>query len=271
MFEKLVESGANSGRKGKRKKFLAAASAAVLASMGTLLVFSLFNQTLAMGDEFGDLTRLVNPTLAPSVEEIPKREPERPAPDRKTSENRVATRVRAIARTDMPPSEAPKTISSEPSRFRSLPQGAFKIDKEDFDPYRGASRMNGRSANAGLESSTYETAAKSEVTEKPKVVSEPPPLPGGQKTKYIGVVNGKATDLPKPIYPEPARALGINGPVKVEVLIDENGVVVSATALEGNALLRRVSVQAARKSKFKPTTVGGRSVKVRGVIIYNFK
>ena len=45
-----------------------------------------------------------------------------------------------------------------------------------------------------------------------------------------GVVNGKATKMPKPEYPAELRSAGIEGVVVVNVLIDENGDVVSAEA-----------------------------------------
>ena len=58
--------------------------------------------------------------------------------------------------------------------------------------------------------------------------------------------------------------------VQVQVLIDENGNVVSAHAVSGHPLLQAAAVAAARASKFTPTKLSGQPVKVNGVIIYNF-
>lgn len=85
-----------------------------------------------------------------------------------------------------------------------------------------------------------------------------------------GVLNGKALSLPKPKFPPAARAVGASGAVTVQVLIDENGDVVSATAISGHPLLRSASVEAAGGAKFSPTQLSGRPVKVAGVITYNF-
>lgn len=85
-----------------------------------------------------------------------------------------------------------------------------------------------------------------------------------------GVLNGKATSLPKPSYPAEARAARVSGTVKVQVIIDEYGNVVSATAVSGDPLLQGVSAEAARLAKFSPTTLSGNPVKVAGVITYNF-
>ncbi|MBS1794792.1 MAG: TonB family protein [Acidobacteria bacterium] len=85
-----------------------------------------------------------------------------------------------------------------------------------------------------------------------------------------GVLNGKATNLVKPPYPAAAKAVRAEGTVNVQVTIDEEGNVVSATAVSGHPLLRANAVQAARQSKFSPTTLEGKPVKVTGVIVYNF-
>lgn len=85
-----------------------------------------------------------------------------------------------------------------------------------------------------------------------------------------GVLNGKAIMLPKPSYPPAARAVGASGAVSVQVLIDEDGNVVSATAVSGHPLLRAAAVEAARGAKFSPTRLQGIPVKVAGVITYNF-
>jgi protein TonB len=84
------------------------------------------------------------------------------------------------------------------------------------------------------------------------------------------VLNGKAISLPKPAYPPIARAAHASGTVTVQVLIDENGSVVSAKAVSGHPLLQAVAVAAARQARFSPTKLSGQPVKVTGVIQYNF-
>jgi TonB family protein len=85
-----------------------------------------------------------------------------------------------------------------------------------------------------------------------------------------GVLNGKATSLPKPTYPPAARSVNASGPVTVQVLIDEMGNVIGASAVSGHPLLRAAAVEAAREAKFSPTRLQGNPVKVSGVIVYNF-
>jgi len=56
----------------------------------------------------------------------------------------------------------------------------------------------------------------------------------------------------------------------VQVVVDENGNVVSASAVSGHPLLRQSAEQSARQAKFSPTLLGGKPVKVSGIIVYNF-
>lgn len=103
-----------------------------------------------------------------------------------------------------------------------------------------------------------------------KKVSKFPPCPSGPSDG--NVINGKAINLIQPEYPEEARKARANGQVSVIALVDENGKVVSATAVSGNPLLRSSAVEAARKSTFKPRVdCHGNFVKISGTVIYNFQ
>jgi TonB family protein len=85
-----------------------------------------------------------------------------------------------------------------------------------------------------------------------------------------GIINGKALNLVKPPFPMAARVVRAEGVVYVQVTIDENGDIILAEAVSGHPLLHAAAVQAARASKFSPTTLEGQPVRVTGVIIYNF-
>lgn len=91
-----------------------------------------------------------------------------------------------------------------------------------------------------------------------------------EKTPAGGVLNGKALMLPKPEYPEAAKAVKAGGTVSVQVLIDEGGNVISAEAISGHPLLRAAAVNAARGAQFSPTILDGSVVKVSGIVTYNF-
>ena len=93
----------------------------------------------------------------------------------------------------------------------------------------------------------------------------------GQAKKAVkgGIVNGRATYLPKPDYPQEAKDFCVSGKVEIEVLIGENGNVIKAKAISGDELLRDSAVKAVKKAKFRQVA-DGKPVKTKGVIVYNF-
>lgn len=97
-----------------------------------------------------------------------------------------------------------------------------------------------------------------------------PEIPRPTDSISGGVLNGRAIELPKPIYPPIARQAHASGTVVVQVIIDETGNVISAHAISGHPLLQSVCVAAARGAKFSPTKLAGQPVKVTGVITYTF-
>jgi TonB family protein len=101
----------------------------------------------------------------------------------------------------------------------------------------------------------------------PLPLAKPTSIP---KTISGGVLNGKATSLPKPNYPPAAKAVRASGSVSVQVMVDTSGNVTSAMAVSGHPLLRSAAVAAARSAKFSPTLLSGQPVNVTGVLTYNF-
>jgi TonB family protein len=86
-----------------------------------------------------------------------------------------------------------------------------------------------------------------------------------------GDLNDKATDFPTPVYPGEARKLHITGQVKVRVIVDETGRVMSADIVSGPKQLWMAAIEAARKARFKPTMIGDTAVKITGILTYDFK
>ncbi len=84
------------------------------------------------------------------------------------------------------------------------------------------------------------------------------------------LTNDKAAKMVKPIYPAFAVKSRIGGRLIVDVLLDEAGNVTSAKVSSGPQILRQVSEEAAKKSKFNPAMFANQPVKGKGYIIYNF-
>ncbi|MBX3289110.1 MAG: energy transducer TonB [Acidobacteria bacterium] len=84
--------------------------------------------------------------------------------------------------------------------------------------------------------------------------------------KHLGIINGRATSLPKPAYTRDMENLCANGKVEIEVLINEKGNVLDAKAISGDELLHETSLAAAKKAKFRPY-IGPES---KGLVVFNF-
>ena len=126
--------------------------------------------------------------------------------------------------------------------------------------------LTGQAVTVDFQNTHLEASRKSVA-----LVDDAPPAPRPPlRPMSGGVLNGKALELPSPQYPEVARRLRVMGVVQVEVVVDENGKVISAHAVSGPSSLRDVAVQAALRARFSPTKLSGQSIKVAGQINYNF-
>lgn len=85
-----------------------------------------------------------------------------------------------------------------------------------------------------------------------------------------GVLNGKATYLAKPSYPEEAKASRASGSISVKILINEQGNVTRVGYESGKVIFLPGTLPAVCQSKFSPTLLQGRPIRVSGIVTYNF-
>lgn len=104
----------------------------------------------------------------------------------------------------------------------------------------------------------------------PAAPSAPPAEAPKKVAVSTGVLQNAAIKRVQPPYPPVAKAAQAQGPVQVQTVINETGNVVEATVISGHPLLREAATEAARQWEFKPTEVGGKPVKVQGVLTFNF-
>lgn len=97
-----------------------------------------------------------------------------------------------------------------------------------------------------------------------------PPPPSNRPPVSGGVLTGRVTSRVEPIYPPPARAVRASGPVTVQVLVSEEGSVLSASAISGHALLRASATLAVRQWQFSPMRLSSQPVRMSGVVTVNF-
>ncbi|HEV2800465.1 MAG TPA: TonB family protein, partial [Pyrinomonadaceae bacterium] len=119
--------------------------------------------------------------------------------------------------------------------------------------------------------STPQPSPSQSSKESPQTSTPQNGSPNTPKTPLsVGLLNSRALSLPKPIYPPMGRQLRVEGVVKVSVVVDEAGKVISARAESGHTLLQAAAVQAARQARFAPTLVAGQPVAISGFITYTF-
>jgi TonB family protein len=269
MFDKLIESEPAGAEFHGRKRYFMVSSVIMGILFTTAVVYSIYASDIGLGTESFYLTAMIAPVEPTS----PNPEIERPQPLRSTatSDSAPPSRRENISRVDES-RFVPPTTSSVPNQNLSRPTGKFEIGKIESDlssyggPARGVSGGSSNQSDEGLVAENRATEVRDPSPPRPvaKPLSKPEP------PKSLGVVNGRARDLPKPNYPPAAIALNVQGKVDVQVLIDETGRVVSANAVSGHPLLRAAAAQAGRNARFTPTELSKVPVKVTGVIVYNF-
>lgn len=268
MLDQLVESKSHAGEDSKRGGLLLSTFVLLSLVLVSAWLYSLFAKDFAMGGDDLSLDTLVAP---PIIEEAPEPEPEK-QPEQQKDPN-VDIRKEIIAAMTETPPKPPDTVSvtkntippRDPNRFTVQGDRNYTAANAPPPDYAGPVNTTGSGSNSGNFGGGGD--GENAGTPPPPAPPKPKPVP---KQISGGVLNGKATSLPKPPYPPAARAVRASGAVSVQVLIDESGSVVSASAVSGHPLLRAAAVQAARGARFSPTMLSGQAVKVSGVITYNF-
>ncbi len=273
MLDQLVESKSNAGVDTRRSGFMLTTFLILATFLVGGWIYSLFAKDYGVSNEL-ELSQLVAPVPI-AEEEPPPPEPEKPQEKQVVVEKQVDMTVRKenILRLDESPQVPPK-VSVDQMVSKARPPGKFVVDPNAAEVTRTqttAARTGDGDSGGGFSQPTTRPDPEPASPPPPKPPPPPPPKPPPpSKPISKGVINGSAISLPKPPYPAAARAVRASGAVNVQVLISENGSVMSANAVSGHPLLRQAAEQAARGAKFKPTLLSGQPVKVNGVIVYNF-
>ncbi len=163
----------------------------------------------------------------------------------------------AIAAVDEPPARSGPAEGGGGSPSAAAKAGATQ---------RTTSRTTTRSTRT-------RTSSKSTAAAKP-----PPAKPKKDPANYDGFVVGdkytflnfEVVSAEKPYHTRAAKASGAKGLVQVEVLIDEDGSVLTARGRTGNKELWPEAERAALASKFNQPTFGGKRARAIGFLVYRF-
>lgn len=260
MFTNLIESSADKSAFKRRSSFFLATVAGYALFLFAAVIVGVLTYDAQVEAQ---TTNLQVEMWIPPVNRVEPDRP-RPAPRPASNNNRVSPRpTRPILYESVnDPIKPPDTVSANPNPIPPAPPGAVEAPYVSDPP-------------AAPSSSPCETCTGNNTPTTPVVENRtPPPVVDPPKPTTLrvspGVMIAKVVALPKPIYPPLAKAARVQGPVNVQILIDETGRVVSAQAIKGSPMLIQAAVEAARRARFTPTKLGEDPVKVQGVITYNF-
>ena len=262
MFNNLIESSSHAREYKRRGSFLLFTTGvyAILLVLGGVASIYAYDARL----EEQSLETVI---MLPPVEVVPA-QPEavsRPNQPRENNRNDSGITERATPMVSVNhPEIVPPNISTAPNVNKPLPDhGTYAITGRDRD-------AAGPVAGPGIPGIEGRVAVPPTRVTMPDQPPPPPDPPKPPKVISKGPITGLAISLPKPAYSEIAKRARIQGSVNVQVLIDEQGRVVSAKAISGHPLLTLDAQKAAMQARFSLTKLGDQPVKVSGVITYNF-
>jgi protein TonB len=271
MFNQLIESGSH-------KKDLARKGRFFLGTLGfyTLLlvvagVASVYAYDSHLAKQNLELYTLVALPPEPAQAQTPDKP--RPIADGNVRHNQLAERPEAIARL-LESTRTPDSTSTVRNTVAEMPRTPFIISSRTIDPADGGGALNNLPGVGNVPSNNRNvvvSVAPTDDPEPPRTTPTPAPVKPPDRIRVASsVISSKIITKPAPPYPIIAKQARAQGPVTVEILIDEQGRVVSAHATSGHPLLRAAAQQSAYQARFSPTSISGQPVKVSGVITYNF-
>ncbi|HJR06441.1 MAG TPA: energy transducer TonB [Pyrinomonadaceae bacterium] len=272
MFNHLIESGSHKKDLARKGRFF----------LGTLGFYTLLLLVAGVASVYAYDSHLAKQNLElytlvalPPEQAQPQRtdEPRRPASSN-VRNNQLAERPEAIARL-LESTRPPDTTSTVRNTVAEMPRVPFIISSRTVDPADGGGALNNLPGVGNVPSNNRNNVvvrvAPADDPEPPRATPTPAPVKPPDRIRVASsVISSKIITKPAPPYPIIAKQARAQGPVTVEILIDEQGRVVSAHATSGHPLLRAAAQQSAYQARFSPTSISGQPVKVSGVITYNF-
>ena len=270
MFDTLVESGSHSDDLARKGSFFLGTLVLYSIVLVAVAVLSIYLYNDSIPDPSLELLTLVAPV--PMAQDDTPKAAEEPKPAAKAApEVAMVKDMAVIAPVTKTNEVAPPTAKVVPTnKTLSVLVGDRDVGDVNAVPTGPVGVPGGTGGGGGGGGGG---APKVEVSDEPPPPPPPAPTPPPPPKKTIvsgGVLNGKAISKPQPAYPPIAKAARASGTVTVQILVDESGRVVSASAVSGHPLLQQAAVAAARNARFSPTLLSGQPVKVSGVITYNF-
>lgn len=267
MFTNLIESQSHVREFKRRSSFFlitVVAYAIALTGAGVASVFAYDAQLEAQSSSL-ELLSWVPPV--PATKPPPVR-PDRPQPVRHTATNAPVDpnitrpeRTTLLSSTDNP-LKVPDRVGTQASAIPPAPPDSVLS-------IRNANPPTVAPSNSGNCIACPTTPPVVQVVDTPP--TPPPVKPPTVRRVPSEILNSKLINAPQPPYPALAKQTRTQGSVNIQILVDEQGKVISAQVMSGNPMLTAAAREAAMRARFTPTTLNGVAVKIQGVITYNFR
>src|SRR5215210_782207 len=243
MFDTLVESGSHSDDLARKGSFFLGTMVLYGVVLTAVAVLSIYLYNDSIPDPSLELLTLVAPV--PMAQDDTPKAADEPKPAAKAAPEVAMVKDMAVIAPVTKTNEVAPPTAKVVATNKTL--NVLVGDRDVGDVNAVPTGPVGVVGGTGGGGSGSGSAPKVEVSDEP-----PPPPP------------------PAPTPPPIAKAARASGTVTVQILVDESGRVVSASAVSGHPLLQQAAVAAARNARFSPTLLSGQPVKVSGVITYNF-
>ncbi len=263
MFANLIESRSHGKEFKRRGRFVIATAAAYTVLFFVAGIVSIYAYDARVDAQTDELEVL---NWVPPVTAVTPKAPRDVQPIHRQS--------RPVAPVDRTATVQERTVAVSPTTDPRLVPDTVGTRASDVPPVTDNFRLSNRNVdppsvapNSGGCITCNGTAPVVRVEETP-----PTPQPVKPPTQKVstGVLIAKVISLPQPPYPAIARQIHIGGTVAIQILVDEQGKVVSAQVVSGHPTLTGAARDAAMRARFTPTLLSGSPVKVQGTIIYNF-
>jgi TonB family protein len=162
------------------------------------------------------------------------------------------------------PGQTPVSKVSGPSPYSTKKVGETPLDIKAPEKKDAAGQPPATAPTSPP--ATAQPGGKGDDSKAPASGSKTPQLP----VSDVGSLNEAATKRVVPRYPPMAKQSGAVGLVRVHVIVDETGRVVTVSRSEGPILLRQAAEDAARQWSFQKTSTDGQPLRLKGYIDFNF-
>lgn len=267
MFSHLIESDSHKKEMTRRGSFMLGTLVAYALFLLVGGIISIYAYDARLEEQFSETAVLISP--AQIVDETPAVERHDPGRSSGINHTQPASNVNVSDNTSNAVSnlKLPDTISTQPASELLFPGKFSKSDNDVDSGITGPGRGDpNETIGGGRERSN--NIVDTETTTAPPPMK--PASPPAKRIKISHVLNGKMINTPKLDYPIIAKRSGAHGPVIVQIIVDEEGKVISAKAVSGNPLLYPAATRAAYQARFSPTLLSNQPVKVSGMITFNF-